>query len=250
MTNLKPFDLEAARAGSPVCTRDGRKARIVCFDKKGSEYGCICALIQDRTGTEDMFFYGKTGYFTPCQDTELDLFMAAPEIPEGFTPYDPNVPPPDMSDTVQLFYKDNTLGYEFVEYNLLIWNELSNIVAWRVTKWRLPEGVHQHFGGERPEEATGRGTVWFIDGRKAKGDLWKGGYEEGGIFYPGFWGWEIGDGWGDMVKIIGWQRDDEAKKDALEEAITNLTIDICATDVFAQKLRAFAKAIIEEARKK
>ena len=39
MTNLKPFDLEAARAGSPVCTRDGRKARIVCFDKKGSEPG-------------------------------------------------------------------------------------------------------------------------------------------------------------------------------------------------------------------
>lgn len=235
MTNLKPFDLEAARAGSPVCTRDGRKARIVCFDKKGSEYGCICALIQDRTGTEDMFFYGKTGYFTPCQDTELDLFMAAPEIPEGFTPYDPNVPPPDMSDTVQLFYKDNTLGYEFVEYNLLIWNELSNIVAWRVTKWRLPEGVHQHFGGERPKEATGRGTVWFRDGSSV----------DGAQLDRFIW-----ENAGNDFDIIGWKRDDEVKKDALEEAITSLTMDICATDVFAQKLRAFAKAIIEEARKK
>lgn len=28
--NLKPFDLEAAKAGKPVCTRDGRKATI-CF---------------------------------------------------------------------------------------------------------------------------------------------------------------------------------------------------------------------------
>ena len=27
-SNLKPFDLEAAKSGKPVCTRDGRKARI------------------------------------------------------------------------------------------------------------------------------------------------------------------------------------------------------------------------------
>ena len=32
--NLKEFDLEAAKAGKPVCTRDGRKARIICFDAK------------------------------------------------------------------------------------------------------------------------------------------------------------------------------------------------------------------------
>ena len=32
--NLKPFNLEAAKQGKPVCTRDGRKARIICFDAK------------------------------------------------------------------------------------------------------------------------------------------------------------------------------------------------------------------------
>ena len=31
--NLKPFDIQKAREGKPVCTRDGRKARIVCFDR-------------------------------------------------------------------------------------------------------------------------------------------------------------------------------------------------------------------------
>lgn len=31
--NLKEFDIEAAKAGKPVCTRDGRKARIICFDR-------------------------------------------------------------------------------------------------------------------------------------------------------------------------------------------------------------------------
>ena len=33
-SNLKPFDFEAAKAGKPVCTRDGRKVRIICFDAK------------------------------------------------------------------------------------------------------------------------------------------------------------------------------------------------------------------------
>ena len=32
--NLKPFDLQAAKSGKPVCTRDGRKVRIICFDSK------------------------------------------------------------------------------------------------------------------------------------------------------------------------------------------------------------------------
>ena len=32
--NLKPFNLKAAKEGKPVCTRDGRKARIICFDRK------------------------------------------------------------------------------------------------------------------------------------------------------------------------------------------------------------------------
>lgn len=44
--NLKPFDLEAAKAGKPVCTRDGRKARIICWDKKGNYP--IVALIQEN----------------------------------------------------------------------------------------------------------------------------------------------------------------------------------------------------------
>ena len=30
------FDLEKAKAGHPVQLRDGREARIICFDKKGS----------------------------------------------------------------------------------------------------------------------------------------------------------------------------------------------------------------------
>lgn len=31
---MKEFDLEKAKAGHPVCTRNGNKARIICFDRK------------------------------------------------------------------------------------------------------------------------------------------------------------------------------------------------------------------------
>lgn len=80
--NLKPFSLEAAKAGKPVCTRDGRKARIICFDRIDST-GCnlsIVALIQCG-GTEVSQLYcddGKRGV-----KSDLDLMML-PEKKEGW----------------------------------------------------------------------------------------------------------------------------------------------------------------------
>ena len=31
---MKEFNLEQAKAGKPVCRRDGKKARIICYDAK------------------------------------------------------------------------------------------------------------------------------------------------------------------------------------------------------------------------
>lgn len=39
--NMKPFDLEAAKAGKPVCTRNGYEARIICFDYQTYDDFCI-----------------------------------------------------------------------------------------------------------------------------------------------------------------------------------------------------------------
>lgn len=70
--NLKPFDLEAAKAGKPVCTRDGRKARIICFDTINKGNYPIIALLEDK-GCEAIFYYNKDG---KCNvGTELDLMM-------------------------------------------------------------------------------------------------------------------------------------------------------------------------------
>ena len=49
--NLKPFDLEAAKAGKPVYTRDGRKARIICFDLKNEQYPIVAAIGNDSSET-------------------------------------------------------------------------------------------------------------------------------------------------------------------------------------------------------
>ena len=78
--NLKPFDLEAAKAGKPVCTRDGRKARIICFDTINKGNYPIIALLEDK-GCEAIFYYNKDG---KCNvGTELDL-MTLPEKKEGW----------------------------------------------------------------------------------------------------------------------------------------------------------------------
>lgn len=77
--NLKPFDIQKAREGKPVCTRDRKKARIICFDK-GGIYPVI-ALVQEE-GSETCHFYEKDG---KCADSGNghDLLMLS-EKKEGW----------------------------------------------------------------------------------------------------------------------------------------------------------------------
>ena len=80
---LKEFDLEAAKAGKPVCTRDGRKARIICFDKQKDLYPII-ALAKDNEGYETIYQYSKKGISSVCgKPTDNDLMML-PEKKEGW----------------------------------------------------------------------------------------------------------------------------------------------------------------------
>lgn len=69
---LKPFDLQAAKSGKPVCTRDGRKARIICFDVKAKKP--IAALITNDD-TEEAHFYYDNGRSDQYQEYRYDLMM-------------------------------------------------------------------------------------------------------------------------------------------------------------------------------
>lgn len=83
--NLKPFDLEAAKAGKPVCTRDGRKARIICFDAKRKDGKNIMALIPSKEypGFEDLVAYPNNGNYHGGHENDGDLMML-PQKKEGW----------------------------------------------------------------------------------------------------------------------------------------------------------------------
>ena len=83
--NLKPFDIQKAREGKPVCTRDGRRARIICFDRKfyhdGYNYP-IVAMVNDNDN-ELVHAYTQDGLLVGNKEGELDLMML-PEKKEGW----------------------------------------------------------------------------------------------------------------------------------------------------------------------
>lgn len=80
---LKEFDLEAAKAGKPVCTRDGRKARIICFDSIGGRP--IVALVTECDDEEEIPYKYHCDSSYNCQSipSDIDLMMLS-EKREGW----------------------------------------------------------------------------------------------------------------------------------------------------------------------
>lgn len=71
---LKPFDLQKAKAGKPVCTRDGREARIICFDRNSIQP--IVALIKNFNEEESVNVFFKDGHsLSKNNEVEADLMM-------------------------------------------------------------------------------------------------------------------------------------------------------------------------------
>ena len=81
--NLRPFNLEEAKAGKPVCLRDGSKVRIICFERKSSRP--IVALVTNVDNeNEGVMCYNIDGYYH-CKEmpTSCDLMML-PEKRKGW----------------------------------------------------------------------------------------------------------------------------------------------------------------------
>lgn len=80
--NLKPFDIQKAKEGKSVYTRDGRKARIICFDAKCADTP-IVALVSLENEEEYLYRYYRDGKFKKDGDSDVDLMML-PEKIEGW----------------------------------------------------------------------------------------------------------------------------------------------------------------------
>ena len=69
---MKKFDIKLAKQGKPVCTRDGRPVRILCYDFISLDNTPIVALVRLTEKQEAALFYnldGKEG------NHNLDLMM-------------------------------------------------------------------------------------------------------------------------------------------------------------------------------
>lgn len=81
---MKQFNLEEylKDPNKKVVTRNGRNVRIICTDRKGTEYSVV-ALCTISNVSEDCYFYLPNGRMYLSADSCLDLFFA-PEKHEGW----------------------------------------------------------------------------------------------------------------------------------------------------------------------
>lgn len=71
---MKNFDLEAAKRGAAVCTRNGRNVRVVSFDRKGRGNKPVLTLI-DMGDWEQCSTYTKRGENIENFEDDSDLMM-------------------------------------------------------------------------------------------------------------------------------------------------------------------------------
>lgn len=106
---MKEFDINSAKQGKPVCTRDGRKARIICFDAEGNKPLIVLSKIN---GQEVILRYtekGQSDNFHSPTPREDDLMML-PEKKEGWV----NIYEGGMLDADHIYpTKDEALSNRF-----------------------------------------------------------------------------------------------------------------------------------------
>lgn len=85
---MKPFNIEEAKAGKPVCTKSGIPVRIICWDRgdPGETPFPIVALVKSNDILETIEAYtikGKWWGATSNRDNKFNLMMA-PETKKGW----------------------------------------------------------------------------------------------------------------------------------------------------------------------
>lgn len=68
---MKPFDLEAAKRGEPICTRDGRDVLWFAYCEKAKAYPVV-AFVAERRG---LLLFSSNGELVEGNKSENDLFM-------------------------------------------------------------------------------------------------------------------------------------------------------------------------------
>lgn len=72
---MKPFDLDAAKRGEPLITRDGRPAKFVAHVPELDHYDCVLLFVE---GNHDISYVGVNGAIR--QSAEPFFFMAPRKV--------------------------------------------------------------------------------------------------------------------------------------------------------------------------
>ena len=86
-TKLVDFDLAKAKDGAKVVTRDGERARIICYDKVDDtdlEYPIVALIMAGTIKGECMMDYTLKGKWNGCQEESCkDLMIEETEFEDG-----------------------------------------------------------------------------------------------------------------------------------------------------------------------
>ena len=76
VTRLVPFDIEKAKQGAKIVTRNRYNVRILCFDRNSDHYPIVALVQNTDSGEEEIISYTKHGYFfEKVDETGDDLFI-------------------------------------------------------------------------------------------------------------------------------------------------------------------------------
>lgn len=81
-TVLKPFDVEEAKSGAKVVTRDGHNVRVICYDMKDPTEYSVIALIDDGE-FENLYCFTSNGIYNDGNKNCVDLLIKEEEFEDG-----------------------------------------------------------------------------------------------------------------------------------------------------------------------
>lgn len=78
---MKPFNLEEAKVGKPVCTRNGRRVEIISFENpSNNNYPILAKVFFGKDDYEEFTFTESGTFFVAGKESEVDLMMVEDEI--------------------------------------------------------------------------------------------------------------------------------------------------------------------------
>lgn len=118
---MKPFNLEEAIAGKPICTRKGLPARILDTNLKGWSRPVVVAILSGDD-YEHVQYYQKNGKLFPSLETEDDLVMRSQEYVGWINIYENNCSSGNIYKTKVDAYNARTVdGY--IDTIKITWEE-------------------------------------------------------------------------------------------------------------------------------